>query len=121
MQRAARLAQSSWKNKPFFVTELRMAVRFSKPVKQLWLKSIKRFQPVLMLVPLRQLRTKPPALPKDGGKGAPSAPPKKKKAQKDSPSPESSRNSDISQAQGRKVEKTGCPLGKHSIVFRLWP
>ncbi|GFN89046.1 hypothetical protein PoB_001555200 [Plakobranchus ocellatus] len=36
-----------------------------------------------------QLRTKPAALPKDGGRSAPSAPPKGKKAQKDSPAPSS--------------------------------
>ncbi|GFO48310.1 hypothetical protein PoB_007481500 [Plakobranchus ocellatus] len=53
MQPDARPVQSSWKNKPFFVTNLRTAKRFSKPVRQLWLKSIKRFQPLLVLVPLR--------------------------------------------------------------------
>ncbi|GFO12738.1 ribonuclease h1 [Plakobranchus ocellatus] len=31
MQLAARPARSSWKNKPFFVTKLRIAVHFSKP------------------------------------------------------------------------------------------
>ncbi|GFO07499.1 hypothetical protein PoB_003400400 [Plakobranchus ocellatus] len=33
MQPAAR---SYWKNKPFFVTKLRMAVRFNKPVSSPW-------------------------------------------------------------------------------------
>ncbi|GFO14930.1 hypothetical protein PoB_004143500 [Plakobranchus ocellatus] len=50
MQPAARPVRSSWKNKPFFITKLRMAVHFSKPVRQLWLESIKRFQPLLMAV-----------------------------------------------------------------------
>ncbi|GFN95433.1 RNA-directed DNA polymerase from mobile element jockey [Plakobranchus ocellatus] len=59
-----------------------------------------------------QLRTKPAALPKDSGRIALSAPPKGKKAQKDSPAPSPQ------EAQGRKDTK---PLGKHSIALRLWP
>ncbi|GFO27379.1 hypothetical protein PoB_005388400 [Plakobranchus ocellatus] len=50
MQPATRPAQSSKKNTPFFATRLRMAVRFRKPVRQLWLKSIKRLQPEDMVV-----------------------------------------------------------------------
>ncbi|GFN98583.1 RNA-directed DNA polymerase from mobile element jockey [Plakobranchus ocellatus] len=59
-----------------------------------------------------QLRTKPAALPKDGGRSAPSAPPKGKKSREEfsgSQSPGSSRNRSTSQAQGRKVQKTGGP------------
>ncbi|GFO13699.1 hypothetical protein PoB_004020400 [Plakobranchus ocellatus] len=51
IQPAARPVRSFWKNKPFFATKLRMAVHFSKPVRQLLLNSIKRFQPELLLVP----------------------------------------------------------------------
>ncbi|GFN90757.1 hypothetical protein PoB_001726300 [Plakobranchus ocellatus] len=64
MQPAAGPAQNSCNNKPFFITKLRMAVRFSKPVRQWWLKSIKRFQLEYNVSAVKtQLRTKPAALP----------------------------------------------------------
>ncbi|GFN89423.1 hypothetical protein PoB_001592900 [Plakobranchus ocellatus] len=66
MQPAARPVRSFWKNKPFFVTKLRMAVRFSKPVRQLWLNSIKRFQHENLLVPsspsFEQSQQRPPRM-----------------------------------------------------------
>ncbi|GFN99327.1 hypothetical protein PoB_002583300 [Plakobranchus ocellatus] len=53
-----------------------------------------------------QLRTKPEALPKDGGRSAPSAPPKGKKAQKDSsaPSPQGAAETEV--PAKRKAEKS---------------
>ncbi|GFO22148.1 hypothetical protein PoB_004865300 [Plakobranchus ocellatus] len=104
MQPAARPVRSSWKNKPFFVTKLRMVVRFSKPVRQLLLNSIKRFQPELLLVPsnlsFEQSQQRSPRMAAE----VPLLPrPRRKK------SPGSSRNRSTSQAQGRKVQKTGGP------------
>ncbi|GFO49996.1 hypothetical protein PoB_007650100 [Plakobranchus ocellatus] len=107
MQPAGRPARSSWKNKPFFVTKLRIAVRFSKPVRQLWLKSITRF-----LVPsslnfersqqrFSRIVAEVPLLPRPMGKSP--------EGFAGSQSPGSSRNRSTSQAQGRKVKKTGNP------------
>ncbi|GFO43705.1 hypothetical protein PoB_007021000 [Plakobranchus ocellatus] len=51
-----------------------------------------------------QLRTKPAALPKDGGRSTPSAPPKRKKDQKDSPapSPQGAAETDVPASAGQK-------------------
>ncbi|GFN94947.1 hypothetical protein PoB_002145300 [Plakobranchus ocellatus] len=76
------------------MTKLRMAVRFSKPVRQLWLKCIKRFPNICQAYASAvrtQLRIKLAALPKEGGRSVPAAPPKGKKAQKDSPALSSQR------------------------------
>ncbi|GFO45335.1 hypothetical protein PoB_007184000 [Plakobranchus ocellatus] len=120
MQPAARPVQSSWKNKPFFVTKLRMAVRFSKPVRQLWLKSIKRFQPVLMLVPSRpsfersqqrspRMAAEVPLLPRPRGK--------KPRRILRLPVPRKQQKPKCQPSAGSKSRKEG----KHSIVLRLWP
>ncbi|GFO07266.1 RNA-directed DNA polymerase from mobile element jockey [Plakobranchus ocellatus] len=112
MQPAARPAQSSWKNKPFFVTKLRMAVPFSKPVRQLWLKSNKRFQREHLQVPsslkfeLSQQRsprmaTEVPLLHRQRAKSL--------EGFFRSQSPESSRSRSSSQAQGRKVKRQEAP------------
>ncbi|GFN92607.1 hypothetical protein PoB_001911300 [Plakobranchus ocellatus] len=106
MQPAARPVRSSWKNKPFFVTKLRMAVRFSKPVRQLWLNSIKRFQHELLLVPSspsfeRSLQRSPrmaaelPLLPR----------PREKKAQRDSPAPSPQGAEETKVPAKRRAEK----------------
>ncbi|GFO05147.1 RNA-directed DNA polymerase from mobile element jockey [Plakobranchus ocellatus] len=61
-----------------------------------------------------QLRTKPAALPKDGGRSAPSAPPKGKKAQKDSPapSPQGAAETEIPAKRRPENPKDKRPLGK---------
>ncbi|GFN96908.1 hypothetical protein PoB_002341400 [Plakobranchus ocellatus] len=100
-----------------------MAVRFSKPVRQLLLKSIKRFQREHLLVPSnlsfeRSQQRSPrmvaevPLLP---------APPKGKKSQKDSPapSPQGAAETEVP-AKCRQSPKDRRPLGKLSIVLRLW-
>ncbi|GFN92451.1 RNA-directed DNA polymerase from mobile element jockey [Plakobranchus ocellatus] len=53
-----------------------------------------------------QLRTKPAALPKDGGRCAPSAPPKGKKAQKDSPAPSPQGAAETEVPAKRRAEKS---------------
>ncbi|GFN87513.1 RNA-directed DNA polymerase from mobile element jockey [Plakobranchus ocellatus] len=53
-----------------------------------------------------QLRTKPAALPKDGGRSAPSAPPKGKKAQKDSPAPSPQGAAETEVSAKRRAEKS---------------
>ncbi|GFN82814.1 RNA-directed DNA polymerase from mobile element jockey [Plakobranchus ocellatus] len=121
---AARPVRSSWKNKPFFVTKLRMAVRFSKPVRQLWLKSIKRFQPVLMLVPSRpsfersqqrfpRMAAEVPLLPRPRGK--------KPRRILRLPVPREQQKQKYQPSAGPKSRKVRRPLGKQSIVLRLWP
>ncbi|GFO30988.1 cleft lip and palate transmembrane protein 1-like protein [Plakobranchus ocellatus] len=53
-----------------------------------------------------QLRTKPAALPKDGGRSAPSVPPKGKKAQKDSPALSPQRAAQTELPAKRRAEKS---------------
>ncbi|GFO31441.1 LOW QUALITY PROTEIN: hypothetical protein PoB_005794600 [Plakobranchus ocellatus] len=53
-----------------------------------------------------QLRTKPAALPKDGGRNVPSAPPKGKKAQKDPPALSPQRAPETEVAAKRRAEKS---------------
>ncbi|GFO11829.1 hypothetical protein PoB_003833400 [Plakobranchus ocellatus] len=53
-----------------------------------------------------QLRTKPAALPKDGGRSAPSAPPKGKKAQRDSPAPSPQGAAEADVPAKRRAEKS---------------
>ncbi|GFO36940.1 hypothetical protein PoB_006344500 [Plakobranchus ocellatus] len=53
-----------------------------------------------------QLRTKPAALPKDGGRSASSAPPKGKKAQKDSPDPSPQGAAETEVPAKRRAEKS---------------
>ncbi|GFO00722.1 Gag-like protein [Plakobranchus ocellatus] len=53
-----------------------------------------------------QLRTKPAALPKDGGRSAPSAPAKGKKAQKDSPAPSPQGAAETEVPAKRRAEKS---------------
>ncbi|GFO12970.1 nucleic-acid-binding protein from mobile element jockey [Plakobranchus ocellatus] len=53
-----------------------------------------------------QLRMKPATLPKDGGRSAPSAPPKGKKAQKDSPAPNPQGAAETEVPAKRRAEKS---------------
>ncbi|GFO40538.1 NADP dehydrogenase [ubiquinone] iron-sulfur protein 8, mitochondrial [Plakobranchus ocellatus] len=53
-----------------------------------------------------QLRAKPAVLPKDGGRSAPSAPPKGKKAQKDSPAPSPQGAAEAEVPAKRRAEKS---------------
>ncbi|GFO15217.1 nucleic-acid-binding protein from mobile element jockey [Plakobranchus ocellatus] len=53
-----------------------------------------------------QLRTKPAALPKDGGRSTPSAPLKGKKAQKDSPAPSPQGTAETEVPAKRRAEKS---------------
>ncbi|GFO27875.1 hypothetical protein PoB_005438000 [Plakobranchus ocellatus] len=89
-----------------------MAVHFSKPVRQLLLKSIKRFQRERLLVPSNlsfkrsqqrspRMAAEVPLLPRPRGRNP--------EGFSGSQSPGSSRNQSTSQAQGRKVQKTGGP------------
>ncbi|GFO06052.1 hypothetical protein PoB_003255700 [Plakobranchus ocellatus] len=55
---------------------------------------------------LCNLRTKPAALPKDGGRSAPSAPPKRKKAHKDSPAPSPQGAAEIEVPAKHRAEKS---------------
>ncbi|GFO25728.1 hypothetical protein PoB_005223300 [Plakobranchus ocellatus] len=71
-----------------------MAVRFSKPVRQLRVKSVKT-----------QLRSKPSALGNDGSRSASSAPPKGKKAQKVSPALSPQRAAETETIAKRRAEK----------------
>ncbi|GFO48544.1 nucleic-acid-binding protein from mobile element jockey [Plakobranchus ocellatus] len=52
-----------------------------------------------------QLRTKPAALPKDGGRSTPSAPPNRKKAQKDFPAPSPQGAAETDVPAKRRAEK----------------
>ncbi|GFO23031.1 hypothetical protein PoB_004953600 [Plakobranchus ocellatus] len=107
IQPAARPVRISWKNKPFFATKLRMAVHFSKPVRQLLLNSIKRFQPELLLVPSNlsfersqqrspRMAAEVPLLPR----------PKGKKSQKDSPAPSPQGAAETEVLSKRRSEKS---------------
>ncbi|GFO40935.1 nucleic-acid-binding protein from mobile element jockey [Plakobranchus ocellatus] len=70
-----------------------------------------------------QLRTKPAALPKDGGRSAPFAPPKRKKPRRilRLPVPREQQKPKYQPSAGPKSKKDRRPLGKQSIVLRLWP
>ncbi|GFN76788.1 hypothetical protein PoB_000329400 [Plakobranchus ocellatus] len=70
-----------------------------------------------------RLQTKPAVLPKDGGRSVPSAPPKWKKAQKDSVALSAQRAAETETSAKRRAEKSKRqgPLGNHSIVLCLWP
>ncbi|GFN96532.1 hypothetical protein PoB_002303800 [Plakobranchus ocellatus] len=100
-----------------------MAVRFSKPVRQLWLNSIKRFQHKLLLVPSSpsfeqsqqrspRIAAEVPLLPRPRGKKPRRilwlAVPREQQKPKYQPS------------AGPKSQKERRPLGKQSIVLRLW-
>ncbi|GFN99156.1 nucleic-acid-binding protein from mobile element jockey [Plakobranchus ocellatus] len=69
-----------------------------------------------------QLRKKPAALPKDGGRSAPSAPSKGEKAQKDSsaPSLQGAAETKVPTKRRQKSKKDRRPLEKPSIILRLW-
>ncbi|GFN74636.1 hypothetical protein PoB_000114200 [Plakobranchus ocellatus] len=70
-----------------------------------------------------QLRTKPAALPKNGGRSAPSAPPEEKKAQKDSPALRSQRAAETEALAKRSVEKSKnqeAPRKTTVLLLRLW-
>ncbi|GFO17876.1 hypothetical protein PoB_004438100 [Plakobranchus ocellatus] len=101
-----------------------MAIRFSKSVRQLWLKSIKRFQPVLMLVSSKlsfePSQHRPPRmaaevalLPRSRGKKPRRilwlSVPREQQKLRHQPS------------AGPFSRKDRRPLGNHSIVLRLWP
>ncbi|GFO04556.1 RNA-directed DNA polymerase from mobile element jockey [Plakobranchus ocellatus] len=81
-----------------------MAVHFSKPVVVELHKTIstRTFASAVK----SQLRTKPAALPKDGGRSAPSAPPKGEKAQKDSPAPSPQGAAETKVPAKRRAEKS---------------
>ncbi|GFO15023.1 hypothetical protein PoB_004152800 [Plakobranchus ocellatus] len=70
-----------------------------------------------------QLRTKPAAPPKDGGRSAPSAPPKGKKAQKHSPAPSPQGGAEAEVPAKRRAEKSKRQEAPRetvmSIVLRL--
>ncbi|GFN81944.1 RNA-directed DNA polymerase from mobile element jockey [Plakobranchus ocellatus] len=68
-----------------------------------------------------QLRTKPAALLKDGGRSAPSAPPKGKKAQKDSPalSPQRAAESEIA-AKHRAEKSKRQEAPRETLFLLLW-
>ncbi|GFO31662.1 hypothetical protein PoB_005816700 [Plakobranchus ocellatus] len=123
MQPAARPVQSSLKNKPFFATKLRMAVHFSNPVRQLWLKSIKRFQREHLLVPSNlsfersqqrspRMAAEVPLLPRPRGK--------KPRGILQLPVPTEQQKPKYQPSAGPKSPKDRRPLGKQSIVLRLW-
>ncbi|GFO36942.1 RNA-directed DNA polymerase from mobile element jockey [Plakobranchus ocellatus] len=106
------------------VTKLRMVVRFSKPVKQLWLNSIKRFQREHLLVPSSlsfersQQRSQRMAaevllLPRLRGK--------KPRRILRIPIPREQQKLKYQPSAGPKSRKDRRPQGKHSIVLRFWP
>ncbi|GFO29675.1 RNA-directed DNA polymerase from mobile element jockey [Plakobranchus ocellatus] len=96
-----------------------MAVRFSKPIRQLWLKSIK---PVLMLVPSRpSFERSQQRYSKDGGRRARSAPPKGKKAQRDSPAPSPQGAAETEVAAKRRAEKLKKQEALRETVNRFAP
>ncbi|GFN78765.1 hypothetical protein PoB_000527100 [Plakobranchus ocellatus] len=70
-----------------------------------------------------QLRTKPAALPKNGGRSAPSAPPKGQKPKRvlRLSVPREQQKRKYQPSAGPKSRKDRRPLGNHSIVLRLWP
>ncbi|GFO31830.1 nucleic-acid-binding protein from mobile element jockey [Plakobranchus ocellatus] len=68
-----------------------------------------------------QLRTKPAALPKDGGRSAPSAPPKGKKAQKDSPAPSPQGAAEIEVPAQHRAEKSKRQEDPRETVNRFAP
>ncbi|GFO04507.1 RNA-directed DNA polymerase from mobile element jockey [Plakobranchus ocellatus] len=122
IQPAARPVQSSWKNKPFFASKLRMAVHFSKPVRQLLLNSIKRFQPELLLVPSNlsfersqqrspRMAAEVPLLPCPRGK--------KPRRILRLPVPREQQKPKYQSSAGPKSPTDRRPLGKPSIVLCL--
>ncbi|GFO00729.1 hypothetical protein PoB_002723400 [Plakobranchus ocellatus] len=68
-----------------------------------------------------QLRTKPAALPKDGGRSAPSAPAKGKKAQKDSPAPSPQGAAETEVPAKRRTEKSKRQEAPRETVNRFAP
>ncbi|GFN80993.1 nuclease harbi1-like protein [Plakobranchus ocellatus] len=68
-----------------------------------------------------QLRTKPAALPKDGGRSAPSALPKGKKAQKDSPAPSPQGAAETEVPAKRRAEKFKRQEAPRETVNRFAP
>ncbi|GFO17358.1 Pol-like protein [Plakobranchus ocellatus] len=68
-----------------------------------------------------QLRTKPAALPKDSGRSAPSAPPKGKKAQKDSPAPSPQGAAEAEVPAKRRAEKSKRHEAPRETVNRFAP
>ncbi|GFN88476.1 hypothetical protein PoB_001498200 [Plakobranchus ocellatus] len=68
-----------------------------------------------------QLRTKPSALSKDDGRSAPSAPPKDKKAQKDSPAPSPQGAAEIEVPAKRRTEKSKRQEAPRETVNRFAP
>ncbi|GFO37226.1 RNA-directed DNA polymerase from mobile element jockey [Plakobranchus ocellatus] len=68
-----------------------------------------------------QLRTKPAALPKDGGRSAPSAPPKGKKAQKDSTAPSPHGAAETEVPVKRRAEKSKRQEAPSKTVNRFAP
>ncbi|GFO10086.1 hypothetical protein PoB_003659100 [Plakobranchus ocellatus] len=68
-----------------------------------------------------QLRTKPAALPKDVGRSAPSAPPKGKKAQKDSPAPSPQGAAEAEVPAKRRAEKSKRQEAPRETVNRFAP
>ncbi|GFO32879.1 Gag-like protein [Plakobranchus ocellatus] len=68
-----------------------------------------------------QLRTKPATLPKDGGRSAPSASPKEKKAQKDSPAPSPQGAAETEVPAKRRAEKSKRQEAPGETVNRFAP
>ncbi|GFO29436.1 hypothetical protein PoB_005594100 [Plakobranchus ocellatus] len=68
-----------------------------------------------------QLRTKPAVLPKDGSRNAPSAPPKRKKAQKDSPALSPQRAAETEIPAKRRAEKSKRPEAPRETLNRFAP
>ncbi|GFO50021.1 RNA-directed DNA polymerase from mobile element jockey [Plakobranchus ocellatus] len=123
MQPAARPVGSSWKNKPFFATKLRRAVHFSKPIRQFFFKSIKRFQSEHLLVPSNlsfersqqrspRIAAEVPLLPRPRGK--------KPRRILRLPVPREEQKLKYQPSAGPKSPKDRRPLGKLSIVLPLW-
>ncbi|GFO05411.1 RNA-directed DNA polymerase from mobile element jockey [Plakobranchus ocellatus] len=124
MQPAARPFQSSWKNKPFFVTKLRIAVRFSKPVRQLWSNSIKRFQREHLLVPSSvSFERSQERSPRMAAEVTLLPHPRGKKPRRiiRLPVPREQEKPKYHPRAGPKSPKVRRPLGKHSIVLHFWP
>ncbi|GFO13705.1 hypothetical protein PoB_004021000 [Plakobranchus ocellatus] len=100
-----------------------MAVHFSKPVRQLLLKSIKRFQPELLLVPSNlsiersqqrspRMAAEVPLLPRPRGN--------KPRRIIQLPVSREQQKLKYQPSAGPKSPKDRRPLGKPSIVLRLW-
>ncbi|GFO40683.1 Gag-like protein [Plakobranchus ocellatus] len=117
IQPAARPVRSSWKNKPFFATKLRRQARKAVVVEIHKTISTRTFASAVK----SQLRTKPAALPKDGGRSVPSAPPKRKKAQKDSPAPSPQGAAEPEVPAKRRVEKSKRQEAPRETVNRFAP